>query len=37
MITLFGENYYINLENIDKYVNIQTPNKQSCKPFAKSS
>jgi hypothetical protein len=25
MITLFGENYYINLENIDKYVNIQTP------------
>jgi hypothetical protein len=25
MITLFGENYYLNLENIDKYVNIQTP------------
>jgi hypothetical protein len=25
MITLFGENYYINLENVDKYVNIQTP------------
>ena len=25
MITLFGENYYINLDNIDKYVNIQTP------------
>jgi hypothetical protein len=24
MITLFGENYYINLDNIDKYVNIQS-------------
>lgn len=24
MITLFGENYYINLDNIDKYVNIHT-------------
>ena len=24
MLTLFGENYYINLDNIDKYVNIQS-------------
>lgn len=22
MITIFGENYYLNLDNIDKYVNV---------------
>jgi hypothetical protein len=33
MITLFGENYYINLDNIDKYVNIQsTPVSASTEP-----
>ena len=33
MITLFGENYYLNLDNIDKYVNmISEPTSGSTEP-----